>query len=154
MIYGRESILKDDLERMSRLSQHSRGWLEFQVDFTCETYLVTLNCNGRHLRNGIVEEVKQHRVAVHLGPNYPVEAPMLVWQTPVFHPNIRTPAVCLLGQWGAKTRLDEVCIWLWDMARYKLYNLNDPLNQAAGRWAQQHEGEFPVDDRDLRAAAA
>ncbi|HLX09251.1 MAG TPA: hypothetical protein VKY89_15470, partial [Thermoanaerobaculia bacterium] len=61
---------------------------------------------------------------------------------------------CLLGHWGARTHLDDVCIWLWDMVRYRLYNINDAHDMNAGRWAAQHKHLFPLEAFDLRAAAS
>jgi ubiquitin-protein ligase len=155
MSYGRDQILREDFERLVRLRDLSGGRIELKTEDALAKYLVTLHCTGLCLRHGSVTEIGEHRVQVLLGPSYPIQPPRLVWTTPIFHPNILAWEVCLVGQrWGAKTRLDEVCLWLWDMARYKLYNLDDPLDRNAKLWAEKHEGRFPTDRTDLRALVA
>jgi ubiquitin-protein ligase len=151
---GRDDRLREDLERMQRLRQLNPGKLDFQVDNLAlpQDYRVTLRCKGVFLDCGEPCEIEEHQVRILLGPTYPREPPRLVWQTPIFHPNIRAWEVCLLGHWGAQTRLYEVIIWLWDMVRYHLKNLDSPLDEAAKRWAEGHEAEFPYDTYDLRAA--
>jgi len=157
MIYHINEILSEDFERMQRLRDRSDGRLTFQTGSGAppHQYLVTLRCKGRYLKQGLVSELGEHQVQIELGSEYPIKPPQLVWRTPIYHPNILAWKVCLVGQnWGAKTRLDDVCVWLWDMVRYRLYNLDDPLDKSASAWAAQHEDEFPLDTFDLRQAAA
>jgi ubiquitin-protein ligase len=149
-------ILSDELARLELLRERSGGRLTFQTGPVKppHQYLVTLRCSGLYLKQGVVSEIGEHQVQIELGPEYPIRPPDLVWRTPIYHPNILAWKVCLVGQnWGAKTHLDDVCIWLWDMVRYRLYNLNDPLDKPASAWAAQHEDRFPLDPFDLRAAA-
>lgn len=155
MIYGRHEVLREDYERMTRLRERSHGLVNFQVDDPRlpQTYLVAMNCKGVALVSGRVKRVDAHQLAIHLGPDYPVERPAVIWRTPIFHPNILPPGVCW-GRWSAKTRLDVVCLWFWDMARYRNYNLTDALDNVAAEWARQHEQDFPLDETDLSALVA
>ena len=149
----RAEYLELDFDRMRRLSEAAGGLIEVGFDSRQsppEAYEVRMRCTGLCLRSGAVREIDDHRVQILMVPAYPEHPPQLSWQTPISHPNIRAWEVCLLNNYGKKTRLDEVCIWLWDMVRYKLYNLDDPLDAAAKRWAERNEDRFPLDDRDLR----
>jgi ubiquitin-protein ligase len=147
----RDERLSEDHERMERLQEISNGWFTFQVDRTWQEYLITLRCKGICMRAGAVKPIWEHRVGIRLGPGYHTQPPDLSWQTPIFHPNIFSYGVCLLARWGTETKLDDVCVWLWDMARYRLYNLESTLDKAAVNWVKQHEAELPLDSRDLRA---
>lgn len=149
-------ILEDEHRRLQRLREASGGRLEFLIGPVSppQQYLLTLHCRGLYLKLGLPTELGEHQVQIDLGPAYPVKPPQLVWRTPIYHPNILGWQVCLLGHWGAKTHLDDVCIWLWDMVRYRLYNLDDPLDSNASRWAAQDQERFPLDPFDLRAVAS
>ncbi|NLF72834.1 MAG: ubiquitin-conjugating enzyme E2 [Candidatus Anammoximicrobium sp.] len=96
-----------------------------------------------------------HEVLIRLGASYPRMIPELAWRTPVFHPNISANGVVCLGgystHWAPGLRLDELCVMLWDMARYANYDVNSPYNRAAAQWAcSQTEFRFPIDGRVLR----
>ena len=67
--------------------------------------------------------------------------------------------VCLGGygtHWVPSVQLDELCVMLWDMARYHNYDIRSPYNRDAALWvANQTTILFPTDPRplrDLRAA--
>ena len=147
----RADRLIQDARRVEVLRQSNLSRLDVQIDGSLQYYAVTLRCTGIQLRAGLVRETAEHRVGIALGPDYPTRRPDLVWQSAIFHPNVRVPGVCLLGHWGHRTPLDEVVIWLWDMARYRLYNLKDPLDKQAADWARDNLLRFPLDDRSLVA---
>ena len=129
--------------------------IEYAREALPETYLLTIRCKGVRLEHGDVQEIDRHEIGIVLDPDYPVTPPKLFWETPVYHPNVKAPGVCLLGRWGQRTMLDEVCCWLWDMARYKLFNLSDPWDKAAKAWTLEildtDPYGFPLDDRDLQS---
>ncbi len=96
-----------------------------------------------------------HEVLIRLGASYPRMIPELVWRTPIFHPNISANGVVCLGgystHWAPGLRLDELCVMLWDMARYANYDVDSPYNRAASYWARnQLQYRFPIDPRPLR----
>ena len=86
--------------------------------------------------------------------------PEIRWITPIYHPNIsEIGMVCLGGygtHWVPSVQLDELCVMLWDMARYHNYDIRSPYNRDAALWvASQTKFLFPTDPRplrDLRAA--
>lgn len=96
-----------------------------------------------------------HEVLIRLGASYPRMIPELVWRTPIFHPNISANGVVCLGgystHWAPGLRLDELCVMLWDIARYANYDVDSPYNRAASYWARtQSQYAFPIDSRPLR----
>ncbi|MFF3329846.1 effector-associated domain EAD1-containing protein [Streptomyces sp. NPDC002888] len=105
-----------------------------------------------------------HTVTILLGPKFPYGAPLAVWQTPVFHPNILGPQrppgcppeapdglVCL-GPLNRAYRptmdFGRLCQMLVDIAGYRTYDVrshNDGgegwFNARAAQWAASEKGE-------------
>ena len=104
---------------------------------------------------GNIQIIEEHAVIVELGAAYPRLVPNLLWQTPVFHPNISNNGVVCLGgygtHWVPSLTLDEMSTMLWDMIRYKNFDIQSPYNREAALWARdQRLHNFPLDDRDIR----
>jgi len=98
---------------------------------------------------------EEHEIVVELGAAYPRLMPGLSWQTPVFHPNISSSGVVCLGgygtNWVPSLQLDELCVMLWDMIRYRNFDVESPYNREAAMWArEQTDFRLPLDDRSLR----
>ena len=105
--------------------------------------------------NGKIQLIEKHEVIVELGAAYPRLVPNLLWQTPIFHPNISNNGVVCLGgygtHWVPSLTLDEMSTMLWDMIRYKNFDIQSPYNREAALWARdQRMYHFPLDDRDIR----
>jgi ubiquitin-protein ligase len=98
----------------------------------------------------------RHEIIIRLTSGYPRSMPELTWQTPVFHPNISAGGIVCLGgygtHWVPSLRLDELCNMLWDMIRYKNFDVESPYNRDAAMWARAVAGQqpFPMDRRPLR----
>ncbi len=150
----RTEALIEDYRRMQELQRLSQGRLTFTAEPAQlpQVYHVTLRCKGKKQRpDGSIRDIQEHQISIYPGSNYPTQAPDLVWETPVFHPNIKGGSVCLLdGLWTPSIRLDEVCLMLWDMARYRIRTLSGFFNREAMEWASENDGDFPLDE-DLRA---
>lgn len=107
------------------------------------------------LSDGQVVPRDNHHVRIELGSAYPRMIPTLSWRTPIFHPNISQGGVVCLGGystfWVPSLKLDELCIMLWDMIRYKNFDVNSPYHRDAALWARDQDTfEFPLDRRELR----
>jgi ubiquitin-protein ligase len=105
-------------------------------------------------RDGLAER-NEHEVSVTLGAGYPRSMPELMWRSPVFHPNISSSGwVCLGGygtHWAPSVGLDELMEMLWDMIRYRNFDIESPYNREAAIWARdQSRDSFPLDPRPLR----
>jgi len=104
---------------------------------------------------GEIQIIHKHEVIVELGAAYPRMVPNLLWQTPIFHPNISNNGVVCLGgygtHWVPSLTLDEMSTMLWDMIRYKNFDIQSPYNRDAALWARdQRLHQFPLDDRNIR----
>lgn len=123
-------------------------------------YQITFKGGGLRRENGKVGVSSTHRVEIKLGASYPRTIPEIRWLSPIYHPNIsEIGMVCLGGygtHWVPSVQLDELCMMLWDMARYHNYDIRSPYNRDAALWvANQTSILFPTDHRplrDLRAA--
>ena len=108
---------------------------------------------------GNVVALETHEVIIELGAAYPRLMPTLIWQTPIFHPNISSNGIVCLGgygtHWVPSLTLSELCTMLWDMIRYKNFNNDSPYNREAALWARtQTQFGFPLDLRPLRNRVA
>jgi len=104
---------------------------------------------------GEVKFLNSHRVEIKLGASYPRTVPEVRWTTKIFHPNIsEIGMVCLGGfgtHWAPSVQIDELCVMIWDMARYHNYDIRSPYNREAALWvARQTAFRFPTDGRPLR----
>ncbi len=134
------------------------------LDMSCSgdppsTYLFRFQGRGLSLdAKGDLQEQWVHEVRVHLGANYPRMMPELHWLTPIFHPNISANGLVCLGgystHWVPSLRLDDLCLMLWDMIRYRNFDISSPYNRVAAEWAKtQRHFILPLDPRSLRVAA-
>lgn len=153
--------LRTDLRMVEALSRESTILeVETHGDPT-ELYLLRFRGRGVH-KPPTADRViwlDEHVVQVRLGPSYPRMMPSILWQTPIFHPNVATSgAVCLGGygtHWAPSVTLEEVCHMLWDMIRYKNFDVNSPYNREAAFWAKHQTTDlFPFDRRPLRDRVA
>ena len=151
---GRQQRLKQDFGRMQQLRDLNRGAVDFTSDYSNPPvhYRVTFRCAGVRLKDGRRVPVDHHEVDIFLGPKYPDEEPVFQWRTPIVHPNILGQGVCpgVVGHWDAVTiPLDKVVVRLWDMARYRLYNVDSVLDPDEAQWARRNGQSLPCDKKEL-----
>jgi ubiquitin-protein ligase len=120
-------------------------------DMPPEKYMIRFKCKGLWQQdNGTISEAPYHLMEVVFGADYPSKPPTFVWLTPIWHPNLRRPYICLEGRpFAVGWTLDLIVQEVGRLVQYQSYNVNDPLNQEAAEWAKQNADRFPVDDRDL-----
>ncbi len=116
-----------------------------------EKYMIRFKCKGLWQQdNGSIVEAPYHLMEVVFGSDYPSKPPTFVWLTPIWHPNLRRPYICLEGRpFAVGWTLDLIVQEVGRLVQYQTYNVNDPLNHEAAEWAKQNAERFPVDDRDL-----
>jgi ubiquitin-protein ligase len=147
--------LRNDLTALHRLRSES-SIFQFQAAGNPPNhYQLTLKGKGLCRDRGKIKIVHTHRVEIKLGASYPRTIPEIRWLTPIYHPNIsEIGMVCLGGygtHWVPSVQLDELCMMLWDMARYHNYDIRSPYNRDAALWvANQTSILFPTDSRPLR----
>jgi hypothetical protein len=97
-------------------------------------------------------EIDSHEVFLVLPPDFPMKAPMVFWQTPIFHPNVspKNGEVCL-GDLGEHYRpgLDfgELCQMLIDIAAFRNYAVSEGYNMDAQEWAMSEDGQEAIENR-------
>lgn len=148
--------LAADYQAVSKLCRESSI-----LDLSCSgdppnTYILTFAGAGLALdpQSGPFSQ-NTHEVRVRLGSNYPRSIPELHWLTPIFHPNISANGLVCLGgyttNWVPSLKLDDLCIMLWDMIRYRNFDTTSPYNRMAAEWAKnQRQFILPLDQRPLR----
>jgi len=147
--------LRSDLAAMEQLQAES-SVLQFRAfGKPAQRYLIEFRGKSLSREKGKVGLRDHHEVEVKLGASYPRSMPELRWLTPIYHPNIsEIGLVCLGGygtHWVPSLHLDELCVMLWDMARYHNYDIRSPYNREAALWAaNQSAFTFPMDSRPLR----
>ena len=135
---------------MDRLRAES-SVLQFQAFGTpAQHYMVQFLGKSLARERGKVAVREHHEFEIRLGASYPRTMPEIRWLTPIYHPNIsEIGMVCLGGygtHWVPSLNLDELCIMLWDMARYHNYDIRSPYNREAALWAaNQSTFLFPLD---------
>lgn len=96
-----------------------------------------------------------HRFTIHLQAMFPVVAPYVVWETPVFHPNIwrvqqpgiRPGTVCLgplMDGWRPDLDFGWLCQLLVDIGTYQNYDVVDAStypDPPAALWARTDAGQ-------------
>jgi len=147
--------LRTDLTAMERLRTES-SVVQFRVfGKPVQRYLIEFRGKSLSREKGKVASRDRHEVEIKLGASYPRTMPEIRWLTPIYHPNIsEIGLVCLGGygtHWVPSLMLDELCVMLWDMARYHNYDIRSPYNRDAALWvANQTTHVFPTDTRALR----
>ncbi|MGO8673143.1 MAG: ubiquitin-conjugating enzyme E2 [Capsulimonadaceae bacterium] len=95
-------------------------------------------------------EIEDHVVFVALPPDFPMKAPLVIWQTDIFHPNIdaKYGKVCL-GVLDEQYRIGldfrDLCQFLVDIAGYRNYAADDGYNGDAMRWAISVPGQLAIE---------
>ncbi|HEY1187765.1 MAG TPA: hypothetical protein VGE74_08915 [Gemmata sp.] len=115
----------------------------FTPDGVPDGYLITFRCNGYEPDNaGGGRPRDTHAVQLTCGPGYPGTPPIVVFRTPVWHPDVAPDGAvdCGFGLSHPETSLVDVCRVLYDLIRYRTYTRSRPpapLNRGALRWVLQ-----------------
>jgi ubiquitin-protein ligase len=147
--------LHSDLAALERLRAESSVFRFSSSGDPPQQYNVIFAGKSLWRDRGKVKVFEQHRVEIKLGASYPRGIPEIRWLTPIFHPNIsEIGMVCLGGygtHWVPSVQLDDLCVMLWDMARYHNYDIRSPYNRESALWVSgQTNFRFPIDARPLR----
>ena len=137
--------LRSDHHALEELRSESTIFAFHAAGHPAERYTVTFRGNGlwRPTNRGSIFDRAhriradhgvairtEHQVRIELGASYPRMMPGLSWLTPIFHPNISSGGVVCLGEYGThwvpSLDLAELCHMLWDMIRYKNFDVDRP----------------------------
>ena len=151
--------LRSDLAALEKLKAESSVFDFRSTGRPPQVYTVSFRGQGLARDRGKVTVRDHHEVEIKLGASYPRTMPEIRWLTPIYQPNISEIGMVCLGAYGThwvpSLALDELCVMLWDMARYQNYDIRSPYNREAAQWAaNQTTFRFPMDPRPLRDARA
>jgi ubiquitin-protein ligase len=151
--------LRSDLASLEKLKAESSVFSFKPTGRPPVHYTVIFQGTSLAKDRGKVSVREFHEVEIKLGASYPRTMPEIRWLTPIYHPNISEIGMVCLGAYGThwvpSLALDELCIMLWDMARFQNYDIRSPYNREAAQWAaNQSVFRFPMDARPLRDSRA
>jgi ubiquitin-protein ligase len=147
--------LRSDLAALERLKAESSVFSFRATGKPPQQYVVAFAGQSLARDRGKVVVRDHHEVEIKLGSSYPRTMPEIRWISPIYHPNISEIGMVCLGAYGThwvpSLALDELCVMLWDMARFQNYDIRSPYNREAAQWsANQTMFRFPMDARPLR----
>jgi ubiquitin-protein ligase len=147
--------LRNDLVVLERLRSESSVFRFIAHGDPPHQYMISFNGKGLCRDHGRIEVFENHRIEIKLGASYPRTVPEIRWITPIYHPNIAENGMVCLGGYGAhwvpSVQLDDLCMILWDMLRYRNFDPESAYNRDAARWTKhQSRFHFPIDGRSLR----
>jgi ubiquitin-protein ligase len=151
--------LRSDLAALEKLQAESSVFRFKSTGRPPQQYSLIFQGSSLARDRGKVGVREFHEVEIKLGASYPRTMPEIRWLTPIYHPNISEIGMVCLGAYGThwvpSLALDELCIMLWDMARFQNYGIRSPYNREAAQWAaNQATFRFPMDARPLRDTRA
>ncbi|MFE4972068.1 effector-associated domain EAD1-containing protein [Kitasatospora sp. NPDC056651] len=129
---------------------------EFEVEFTAVGLAPPRYLGDDPLPAG------EHRVLIVLGDDFPLRAPLVLWESPVFHPNVTGAdhpsapegMVCLgelMAAYQPTMDFGRLCQILVDMARYVNYEVLHTdeggggwVNDEAAGWARSPRGQAHI----------
>ena len=117
-------------------------------------YLAELRCTGLIYERGAIKTCDRFVIGIAFPEDYcrrPDAGALVNLLTPqdVWHPNVRFPVICP-GMMPAGTGLVDLIFQCYEILTYGEMGLQDPLNEAACRWARRNMDRFPLDRRPLK----
>lgn len=110
---------------------------------------------GRDAAGAVVVR-RIHRFTAYLHLEYPRRPPVVVWATPIVHPNILPPerngGVCI-GAWSAGESLADLIRRIVDLVTYRSFNVDDALDTATAEWLRALPAEPGADVEAIAATA-
>ncbi len=111
-----------------------------------DNYEIEYHLKG-YVRNpdGSIATAELHRIRISLPFGYPHFAPTVKPLTHIFHPDIDPAAIRIADQWQEKPNLSDLVLTIGEMICGNIYSIDDPFNQEAADWYEQHRDSLPLD---------
>ncbi|MBM9511739.1 ubiquitin-conjugating enzyme E2 [Desulfogranum marinum] len=113
----------------------------YEIEFTLRGYIKDAD--------GTVSIGNTHRVQISLPFGYPHFAPIVKPLTHIFHPDVDPAAIRIADRWQQNPSLADLVLYIGEMICGHTYSLNDPFNQEAADWYQEHLGNLPLDSLSI-----
>jgi ubiquitin-protein ligase len=118
------------------------------AEYAATSYEIVFRCPGITMGARGIERIDEHRIDIQLPTDYPVAAPVVHWQTPIFHPNVSVRGTVCLGvlmhRYMPGLGLAYIVRMLRDIAQYRNYDMFSPYNREAADWAKTPEGQSAI----------
>lgn len=135
----RSRRLEADLRLMKQRADEGRFTFESEGTLP-ERYQIEFKILGIALEGRKITPQKEHRCEAYLHREYPRRPPVVVWQTPIFHPNLLGPdrngGVCI-GMWKASESLADLMTRIADLVSYRSFSVGDALDTDAADWVSR-----------------
>ncbi len=111
-----------------------------------DSYEIEYHLKG-FVRNpdGTITTANLHRVRISLPFGYPHFAPTVKPLTHIFHPDIDPAAIRIADLWQKNPNLSDLVLSIGEMICGNNFSTEDPFNQEAADWYEQHRNELPLD---------
>jgi len=111
-----------------------------------DTYEIEYHLKG-YVRNpdGSITTADLHKIRITLPFGYPHFAPTVKPLTHIFHPDIDPAAIRIADLWQKNPNLSDLVLSIGEMICGNNYTIEDPFNQEAADWYEQHRHELPLD---------
>ncbi len=111
-----------------------------------DSYEIEYHLKG-FVRNpdGTITTANLHRIRISLPFGYPHFAPTVKPLTHIFHPDIDPAAIRIADLWQKNPNLSDLVLSIGEMICGNTYSMEDPFNQEAADWYEQHQNELPLD---------
>jgi len=111
-----------------------------------DTYEIEYHLKG-YVRNpdGSITTAGLHKIRITLPFGYPHFAPTVKPLTHIFHPDIDPAAIRIADLWQKNPNLSDLVLSIGEMICGNNYTIEDPFNQEAADWYEQHRHELPLD---------
>lgn len=151
-----EQQLQIDFEKITQLLEQYPDIRLLHADGDPpDRYDIEYNLKGYEANpDGTASPADRHRVRITLPFGYPHFAPTVKPLSPIFHPDIDPDAVRIADFWEKSQSLPELIIHIGRMICGTFYSSDEPFNQRAFEWYEEHRSLLPFDVLTPRNEAA
>ncbi|MBU1059702.1 MAG: hypothetical protein KJ804_15425 [Proteobacteria bacterium] len=120
-----------------------------------EQYKVTYHLPGVCKNDeGQVYPCDQHVISIALPFGFPHFPPNCRPETPIFHPDFDSSAICIGDAWQADQSIVKLILHIGHMISGEIYSLNNAFNEEAAEWYQEHRDQLPFGQPAFSASPA
>ena len=109
-----------------------------------EHYRITYQVEGVcKEEDGEVYSCNQHVISISLPFGFPHFPPNCRPETPTFHPDFDSSAICIGEAWQADQSITKLILHIGHMISGEIYSLTNAFNEEAAEWYQDHSERLP-----------
>ena len=115
-----------------------------------EQYTVTYKVKGVCKDNeGDVYTCDSHTISISLPFGFPHFPPNCLPESPTFHPDFDSSAICIGDAWEADKSIVSLILHIGKMISGEIYSESNAFNQEAANWYSSNKGQLPFDTSDF-----